>query len=286
MKSILDKSIRGEKGQALILVLILLLVGSLILTPLLSFMSTGLMAVRAQEERMCELYAADAGVEYALWQVIHNEDATGTYQLTVNEKVVNVDIAPEQTIEDFLYELLGEDAGVHGPWAVVNEIVGEGTYSFSITYTGAAATKHIRGIGAWLQGDYQLEGSPSGITVDYPADVFTVSPYKGGTAFIWQWTDAAGSPEFVKTEPPDTKAQTFGFKLAIIPPYHFSWVDTGSADIGTITSGVTFAVWKVTATATDPDTAKGTEVISYVRQTGTEAPYAVEILTWESSVLQ
>jgi len=49
---------------------------------------------------------------------------------------------------------------------------------------------------------------------------------------------------------------------------------------------VTFTVWKVTAAATDPDTGKGTEVISYVRQMGTEALYAVEILTWESSVLQ
>jgi len=285
VKSILGKStIIGEKGQALILVLILLLVGGLILTPLLSFMSTGLMAVRAQEERMYELYAADAGVEYALWKIQHGQIPSETDPpLTVNEKVVNVVVAPEQTIEDFLYELLGEDAGVHGPWALVETEVGAGTYSFSITYTGTPP-KHIRGIGAWLQGDYQLEGSPSGITVDYPEDVFTVSPYKGGTAFIWQWTDAAGSPEFVKTEPPDTKTQTFGFKPANIPPFHFSWVDT-TEDIGAVTSTETFTVWKVTATATDPDTGKGTKVISYVRQTGTEAPYAVEILTWESSVL-
>ena len=282
----MEKLARDEKGYALILVLILFLVGSLIIAPLLAFMSTGLKTGMVYERKTEELYAADAGVEYALWQVINNDDATGTYQLTVNEKVVNVDIVLEETIEDFLYDLLGKTFRKHSDWAVVNEVVGEGTYSFSIAYNGAAATKHIWGIGAWLQGDYQLEGSPSGITVDYPADVFTVSPYKGGTAFKWQWKNQAGSPLFVKTEPPDTKTHTFGFKPEIIPPFHFSWVDTGSKDMGSITSDVTFAVWKVTATANDPDTGKGTEVISYVRQAGTVAPYAVEILTWESSVLQ
>jgi len=242
VKSILGKStIRGEKGQALILVLVLLLVGSLILTPLLSFMSTGLMAVRAQEERMCELYAADAGIEDAIWKIQHDQIPSETdppYLLTVNGKVVNVDIAPEETIEDFLYELLGEDAGVHGTWALVETEVGAGTYSFSITYTGVAKTKRIRGIGAWLQGDYDIEcdeGEPvySGITDEYPDVNFEVSPYKGGTAFVWGWPNNPTRPVFT---PGDSKTQTFGFKPAIIPPFHFSWVDTGSSDIGTITS--------------------------------------------------
>ena len=70
MKMALNKSIRDEKGQALILVVILLLVGTLIITPLLSFMGTGLIAGRVYEERMEEVYAAEAGVEDAIWQII------------------------------------------------------------------------------------------------------------------------------------------------------------------------------------------------------------------------
>ena len=42
MKRIFNKPIRDEKGQALILALILLVIGGLIIGPLLSYISTGL----------------------------------------------------------------------------------------------------------------------------------------------------------------------------------------------------------------------------------------------------
>jgi len=44
MNTIIKRTIRNEKGSVLPLVLILLVVGGLILTPLLGLMSTGLMA--------------------------------------------------------------------------------------------------------------------------------------------------------------------------------------------------------------------------------------------------
>ena len=69
MKTVLSKLRRDETGQAFILVLILLIVGGLIITPLLGFMSTGLIAGQLNEERMAELYAADAGIEDALWRI-------------------------------------------------------------------------------------------------------------------------------------------------------------------------------------------------------------------------
>ena len=56
MKKILNKLIRNEQGQALIFALIMLAVGSLIVVPLLAFMSTGLMAAQTVEEKMNELY--------------------------------------------------------------------------------------------------------------------------------------------------------------------------------------------------------------------------------------
>jgi hypothetical protein len=64
------KLIKGEKGQALIIVLILMLVGGLIIAPMLSYMGTGLkVGQEVFEERMYLLYAADSGVEDAIWQV-------------------------------------------------------------------------------------------------------------------------------------------------------------------------------------------------------------------------
>ncbi len=48
----------------------MLAVGCLIIVPLLAFMSTGLMATRTVEERMYEIYAADAGFEDAIYNMI------------------------------------------------------------------------------------------------------------------------------------------------------------------------------------------------------------------------
>jgi Tfp pilus assembly protein PilX len=61
--------IRDEKGQTLILALILLIVGGLIIAPLLAYMNTGLLAGGVYERKTAELYAADAGVEDAVLKI-------------------------------------------------------------------------------------------------------------------------------------------------------------------------------------------------------------------------
>lgn len=78
MKRILNKLMREEAGQAFILALIMLLLGGLIIAPLLGFMGTGLKSGQAYEKRMTELYAADAGVADALWQIQTRADGLPT----------------------------------------------------------------------------------------------------------------------------------------------------------------------------------------------------------------
>ncbi len=69
-RKMLKKLIKGEKGQALLIVLLVILFGSLIFPPMLSYMSSGLKTGREVfEEGMYLSYAADAGVEDGLWQV-------------------------------------------------------------------------------------------------------------------------------------------------------------------------------------------------------------------------
>ena len=69
MKRILNRLPRNERGVVLIIVLILLAVGGLTIAPMLSHMSTGLKAGQTYEKKTEEYYAADAGVEDALWQI-------------------------------------------------------------------------------------------------------------------------------------------------------------------------------------------------------------------------
>jgi len=91
---------RDEKGQALVIALILLALGGIIIAPLLSYVNTGLVTGGVYERKADELYAADAGVEDAVWK-IQQGDVTicpgnpdwPPYSVTVNNKIVDVNIS-------------------------------------------------------------------------------------------------------------------------------------------------------------------------------------------------
>lgn len=59
----------NQRGMALLLVLALLLLGGLLIVPLLSFVSTGLKSGLVYEKKSNDLFAADAGVQDAIWQI-------------------------------------------------------------------------------------------------------------------------------------------------------------------------------------------------------------------------
>jgi len=115
MKTILKRLIRNEKGNVFILVLILLVVGGLILAPLLGLMSTGLLVGKVYENKMYDYYAADAGVEDAIWRIQHNNlvfvnNCSYLEPITVNDRSVNVVVYREDLDptcgENFTYRIL------------------------------------------------------------------------------------------------------------------------------------------------------------------------------------
>jgi len=116
MKIAVKRLIRDEKGQTLILALILLVVGGLIMAPLLAYMNTGLLVGGVYEKEMAELYAADAGVEDAIWKIQTNKltfvnNCSGQWSLTVNGKNVTVeacrkDLDPTVCGTEFTYQIL------------------------------------------------------------------------------------------------------------------------------------------------------------------------------------
>ncbi|UCG55220.1 MAG: hypothetical protein JSV32_03120 [Dehalococcoidia bacterium] len=76
---------QNESGWALVLTIALLGLGSLMLTPLLAYTGTGLETEVTFENKTEELYAADAGVEDAIWHIndygvnlIFTQDIGGT----------------------------------------------------------------------------------------------------------------------------------------------------------------------------------------------------------------
>jgi hypothetical protein len=99
MKKAIDGLKKYEKGHVIILVTVLMLVGGLIASPLLAYMSSGINSGRIYEKRTYELYSADAGVNHAIWTVIKadglpgdGDDPLGYNVPDVNDKMVNVSI--------------------------------------------------------------------------------------------------------------------------------------------------------------------------------------------------
>jgi hypothetical protein len=117
MKTIVKRVIRDQKGAAVLsLVLVLLVLGGLILTPLLGLMSTGLMSGQVYEKKTDELYAADAGVEDAVWKIQNatevkppvacGDPTSWNYTITgVNDKRVAVNITVADNTTGILYKI-------------------------------------------------------------------------------------------------------------------------------------------------------------------------------------
>ncbi len=68
----LRRRLKLESGGSLPSALITLAVGSLLLTPFLSFVSTRSLGTRAAGETFSEQYAADAGVEFGIWSLLND----------------------------------------------------------------------------------------------------------------------------------------------------------------------------------------------------------------------
>lgn len=100
-----------ERGDSLPLALIVLAVGSLLIAPLLAQVSSGFQTTTKVERTTHAQYAADAGVEFALWSLVHDADvrnavlgAPGTVEeLTlpgaVNDSTPTVRLVAVQTSE-------------------------------------------------------------------------------------------------------------------------------------------------------------------------------------------
>ena len=71
LKEIMERLWKNEEGQAFPLALIALVVGALLVGAFLSYTGTNLIASRIFSRLMAGQYAADAGVEDAIWNLAY-----------------------------------------------------------------------------------------------------------------------------------------------------------------------------------------------------------------------
>jgi len=152
MKVAVRRLIRDEKGRALVLTMVLLTVGGLILAPLLGLMGTGLVAGQVSEKKMAELYAADAGVEYAIWHLQQGGSASSTLEFTMNGKdvVVQMDELPHGCGETPIFEITSTATSVDGSSTTV---LAQVTNIYVFIETGYLASGEVIDASVYSPGD-------------------------------------------------------------------------------------------------------------------------------------
>jgi hypothetical protein len=115
----------SQRGQALTLVLIALVLGSMMITPIFQYVNTGLVAAGVSEELLLQQYAADAAVEYSLWQLKYNidgltdgldpENPSSDTSITVNgiEVPVTTEISQSPQDDTGPFPVLPSESGIH-----------------------------------------------------------------------------------------------------------------------------------------------------------------------------
>lgn len=126
----------GERGIILLSALVFLAIGTIMLIPLLGYMNTGLKAERSYENKMEELYGADAGVEDAIWQV----------RMIGPNNPINNPISPERPHESeyVITDVNGNDITVY-----IWKIDRENAMVTSTASGGTSITAFITPLGYW-----------------------------------------------------------------------------------------------------------------------------------------
>jgi hypothetical protein len=270
MKS--NRLLKGEKGQALIIVVLLMLVSALVIAPMLSHVGTGLKSGKEVfEEKMLGQYAADSGVEDALFKIQtddpnipeewdgpwvnadpYNTPYTYTVSSPVNGNTVEVTIEPHWVLQDLETPPTGMTP--HAGMVVVGDVIGEedgnGLYQIAINVTEDTKTLHVERIGAWLPsgfsyvpGSSSLEDDPSAVYYCEPYEV----PHRGGRAIIWDFGEPR--PKFEDLPGVDLKrVVTFQFMPPGHPASAFSWVKIQSMDVA-LCWDVDLKYYQITSTA-------------------------------------
>ncbi len=116
----------SEKGQALLLVLVLLLVGAIIVTSSLSFVGTSLKTNKVYIANTTSLYAAEAGIQDGIWQILN--------QTSSDLNLILDPISPNtNAFTDYDYNSSGWTYTLSSP--TTNNAVNVNTYPVNISVT-------------------------------------------------------------------------------------------------------------------------------------------------------
>ena len=286
---LLKQILGSEKGQALPIVLALLVIGGLAIVPGLNYASTSLNSGRTLEEGVKGVYAAEAGVEYALWYLeeYDNKPEDGALSENINQMPVNIQTVETGYFVLYLGELIQNDSE-HADWLSVdgNMVWDEGAeaYKYIITITwqadpGTPSIKFLE-VGARIPVGYEYQQYSSAL---FPENLSTdddnelTMTQDGSEAWLLNWELGTPLPEISEDEP--VKTQTFYITGEESEEGHYAWVVARRDDIGEV-GEITGTTYRITATATRPGDGRTTARIVSDIMVGGGTTY---IVSWQIS---
>jgi len=119
----MDNIARNKKGHVLLLALVIMTVGAIIIGALFLYLNTSLLASSKSQERALTYYAADSGIEYALFQLQNESEDVPLYD--INNNTVNVTIT--EVVQDdpscSVYEITSTAIGYSGGSTTIESYV-------------------------------------------------------------------------------------------------------------------------------------------------------------------
>ncbi len=268
---------RQQKGQILIIVLIILGLGSLTAVPLLNFMGTGLSSVRTYQRNIDQLYAADAGIQKGIWYGMTNLEsmkytayADSLEPFTINGNSVVVNLGYTWVLDGIVQPSFGP----HNEIVVNTGGTGDenGVYTLQMDFTGFP-NKNVKYIGVWLPNGFDyVPGSCADFENQIAADRLQsgeLQPYEpqivytcGGTSLLWGPLPPNMSYSTYLAEGRTT--QRFRFEpLDLVPSGDIAWLLSHDNSIGFSWDN---NIWNynLTSTATSIATGKSTTVTARI----------------------
>jgi len=242
------KIAKDETGQVLPSVLVLLVMGGLLIAPCLGYASTSLNGSRALVRNISGLYAADAGVEDALWSLKHgtqphtslpqNLNGTQVTISTVNKGDCTLVAGEWVTTKGQAYDLL---LSTNMTWDA-----GASAYKYTITctWTGDGQCKLIK-VGARLPVGYDYKPGSAALFGDNLSTSTPDNQLDGDGAHMLSWA-------FPKTILSPTRTQIFYATGSGGLQGDYGWAEATREDVG-IVGELSGTLYRITTVATSLD---------------------------------
>ncbi|MFH1926372.1 MAG: hypothetical protein ABIK32_07790 [Chloroflexota bacterium] len=264
MRKIWRLILKGELGQALPITLALLIIGGLTILPSLNLVFTSAKTSNMLEAGMKGTYAADAGVEDALWSLANGQSPSTQLSDNINDMQVNIQTVDSGNYTIYFGELI--EPGKHSDYLDVTGNMtwdaGADAYKYTITVTwqpgSGNSTIHLEEVGARTPIDYSYQtGSSANFTENLSTDEPDETLDSQG-AYLLNWI--LGSPKPYVSEAEPVQTQIFYITGSGDQGGHYAWVVANREDIGAV-GEINGTYYEITASAINPENNRTTAKI-------------------------